>query len=225
VGATASGSCLSWYTYEPRLLWATLASIRCSNCSHISGIYKFVSHNFSAPGLSTNPPAATACIQSPLHNSTVPFPLSDSTTTVLNQTTTSQPSKRKRVNANSSSDSRPAKKRPRASVAAGVATAAPPITTSCIVGVGPSEPPPSAPESEATSVVVNPTYAAIEKALKASSSTNRRDAAFDVWFFVKPLQTDNEPLDLAQPTDNVEVPLIRQKPDAPFLGCRLCRCG
>ena len=53
----------------------------------------------------------------------------------------------------------------------------------------------------------------------SSRYENLPAAATDVWYFVRPLQTREEPPDSEKPKN--ETPLMR-KPSAPFVGCKLC---
>jgi hypothetical protein len=107
-----------------------------------------------------------------------------------------------------------------------------------VVGVGPI------PVSETTSTSesllasvasqsdtpTNPTYEAIEKAVagaKTRKKANRGDLALDVWYFVVPVECTEmdakgtEVMKKVQDTSH-EVPLIKSKPDSPFVACRFC---
>ena len=159
----------------------------------------------------------------------IPFPLIDATAPTLNTSPVPPPhapGKRKRVNANSSSKT---KKRPRASATSqSVSTPANPIATASIVGVGPTAQELSATSSSGgvaaaaaavASSITNPTYNAINAFLKHSETG--RDGAIDVYWFLRPLDTDKEPVPLPEPGD-FSKPLITRKPKSDYLGCRLC---
>ena len=45
----------------------------------------------------------------------------------------------------------------------------------------------------------------------------RSDAATDVWWFFRPLESDKKPETL--PDDG---PILRSRPKSPFAGCKLC---
>ena len=84
----------------------------------------------------------------------------------------------------------------------------------------------SVPLSTTQTPSVDPIYAAIESAIiNAESNVNRRESARDVWYFIKPAESDKEPPELqaAQLLENAPR-IIASKPDSPFLVCRLCRC-
>lgn len=82
------------------------------------------------------------------------------------------------------------------------------VSTSTIVGVGPSADP--IPEHIPTS------FASVK------SSTDEDGAgARDVWYFFRPLETNAEPAE--QPAAESEEPLLA-KPKTPFVGCKLCKC-
>ncbi|KAF9522039.1 hypothetical protein CPB83DRAFT_899989 [Crepidotus variabilis] len=93
-----------------------------------------------------------------------------------------------------------------------------PITTSAIVGVGPTLAP------VAALVPINPTVAAIERVL--TKTKPRANRALDVWHFLLPLTTNTREgykLLLQHRQDKEkEVPFLTFKPAAPYVGCRLC---
>jgi len=167
----------------------------------------------SASNFASGPP------QLPQINS-VPFPLANATASTLNtdNPSPSQPRKRQRVNATSSSDRSKKKTRTSVTVATNISATAPTITSS-VVGVGPSL------ETQSLSEAVpNPTYAAIEKVVgKVKNKADRHVMALDVWHFVTPMDSADEPLEMAAvATPSLNTPLITQKPTSPYLGCRLC---
>lgn len=161
----------------------------------------------------------------PTSASTIPFPAmrnfgQDITaTSVNNAPQTSRPApKRKRADASAGS-----RKCMRASANSSTSTTGH-VITEAIVGVGPSqpardlEPIPATPPSTATSAI-NATLQAIEHIV--DTATASRHAISDVYFFMKPLASDEEPAASAS-TDavgDVTVPLITSKPKgSPFLG-------
>jgi hypothetical protein len=154
---------------------------------------------------------------SQLRQINAPFPLGDATISTLNtpDPNEARPRKRRRANATSSGDRN--KKKARTSVIATTSTSAPPVTSS-IVGVGPCS------DTQTLTVVSNPTYAAIEKLIgQVKAKADRSVTALDVWYFVKPMDSADEPSQMeAAPTHNIHIPLITQKPTNSYLGCRLC---
>jgi hypothetical protein len=128
------------------------------------------------PGYPSIPPASSGPPNS------VPFPLSDNTTPVVNAAQApKQTSKRKK---NKSTTAQPSRKRARVSVPASAPTAPVSITTAVVVGVGPT----SAPSVDNAALPLNPTVTAIEKVLaKAKPRANR---ALDVWHFFLPMATN-----------------------------------
>lgn len=164
-------------------------------------------------------------------SSPMPFPAMrnvghDITATTINsvpQTLRPAP-KRRRANASGAAGSR---KRARTSANCSTSTTEV-VTTEAIVGVGPSQPArnlelTSAPSSSAATSASNPTLQAIEHVVDAATS---RRAISDVYFFMKPLTSDEQPATPAtmEAASDVNVPLITSKPKgSPFLGCRLCK--
>jgi len=187
-------------------------------------------HHASAP----SPQLSEAFLAS--QRNSIPFPseaLRDATAATVNlsqrnQPTTTAKSKRKRKDASTSD---PAPKRARKSVNAATATPSTiPIETASIVGVGPvPEPLPTlcpAPTSSSDTTAApgqlsNPTYVAISQTVNRIASSGRHGAA-DVWYFVKPMDTDERPDEMVEETDLAK-PLITQKPKSRFVGCRLCK--
>jgi len=163
----------------------------------------------------------------------IPFPseaLRDATAATVNlpqqnQPTTSAKGKQKRK---ITSTSNPPAKRARKSANAATSTLSTrPIETATIVGVGPvPEPLNSVPVSSSGIPAVpdqlsNPTYVAISQTIDRVASSGRHGAA-DVWYFVKPMDTDERPDLMIEDTDLTK-PLITQKPKSKFVGCRLCK--
>jgi len=105
------------------------------------------------------------------------------------------------------------------------------------VGVGPVPEPESPQQSlpSSTSVplsttqtsLVYPIYAAIESTvINAKSNLNWQESAHDVWYFIKPAESDKEPPELqaAQLLENAPYIIASKWSNSPLLVYQLCRC-
>jgi len=170
----------------------------------------------------------------------IPFPsLPNSTSAPVDNAAVPSTTKRKRGATSSSAAPRKKTQRPRASVQSRSQADGAPVTTSTVVGAGPSTPvripslmvtastplssnsnPSMVSRPNPPSTSTNATYNAILDHLKASEPGER---AIDIWWFIRPWETDETPAPLPGPED-LTTAIIKVKPRSPFLVCRMCLC-
>ena len=114
----------------------------------------------------------------------VPFPLSDSTTTAVN--TAQAPKQTSKQKKNKLTSAQPSRKHARISVPASAPTAPVSIMTAAVVGIGPT----SAPSIDNAALPINPTVTAIEKVL--AKAKPRANHTLDVWHFFLPRADGNQ---------------------------------
>jgi len=157
--------------------------------------------------------------------------------------------KRKCTTASSSRAPRKKTQQPWASIQSRAQDIGLAITTSTVVGAGPSTPvrtllltitaptplssnsnppttsnpnppPTSSPMSNPPSASTNTTYNAILDHLKPTEPGER---AIDIWWFIRPWKLDETPVPLPDPEDLTKA-VIKVKPQSPFLICWICLC-
>jgi hypothetical protein len=185
-----------------------------------SSYYPTSAGYYSFPIIQTPYPAQSGSVQ----------PLSDTTTTVINQPATAGARKRKNAISTNSTSRTKRSRAPATTTARPAATAAPGPSPIC--GVGPSA---ALPESETQPSPITapphpvPRAASTQPPTDAYSSLRRRVtessvAATDVYYFLRALRTDTEPPPEERPSD-VEEPILDRKPHSEtfkYVGCKLC---